>query len=56
MFNVHDTIKLYNIDASPPKYMVDTLALDPVNTVLDKLNANELLAETDILHLIDITN
>ena len=49
LFNVHDTVKLVELDEVPPKYVLDTLALGPNNSILDKFNSKEMLAELDIL-------
>ena len=49
LFNVHDTVKLIDLDETPPRYVLDTLALGPNNSILDKFNAKEMLAELDIL-------
>ena len=48
LFNVHDTVKLVELDEIPPKYVMDTLALGPNNSILDKFNKKEMLAELDI--------
>ena len=37
LFNLHDTVKLFELDVLPPKY-IDTLALDPKNPVLEKFD------------------
>ena len=36
LFDVHDTVKLCELDIHPPRYVIDTLALGPKNAVLDK--------------------
>ena len=40
---------MLNLDVNPPQYVLDTLALGPRNSVLDKFNKNMVLAELDIL-------
>ena len=49
LFDIHDTVKLYNLDVRPPQYVLDTLALGPKNAVLDSFKAKEVLAEIDAL-------
>ena len=49
MFDVHDTVRLHNINITPPRYVLDTLALGPKNAVLDQFNSFNLLAELDML-------
>ena len=49
LFNVHDTVKVHNLDITPPRYVMDTLALGPRNAVLDRFNHHDLLAELDLL-------
>ena len=31
LFDLHDTVKLFELDVFPPKYVLDTLALVPKN-------------------------
>ena len=40
---------LYNLDKNPPSYVLETLSLGPKNSVLDKLNSKDVLAELDEL-------
>ena len=49
LFNVQDTISLFELDIHPPKYVFDTLSMGPKNPILDKFNQKELLAEIDLL-------
>ena len=49
LFNVHDTGQVHNLDIVPPRYVMNTLALGPRNSVLDKFNRHEMLAELDML-------
>ncbi len=49
LFNTHDTVKLVELDEIPPKYVMDTLALGPNNSIMDKFNPKVMLAELDIL-------
>ena len=49
LFNVDDTIRLFEVDIHPPKYLLDTLSMGPKNPILDKFNQKELLAEMDLL-------
>ena len=38
LFNLHHTVKLFELNIVPPKYVLDTLALGPKNPVLEKVN------------------
>ena len=49
LFNLHDTVNLFEFDIVPPKYVLDTLALGPKNPVLEKFDRKTMLAETDLL-------
>ena len=49
LFNVHDTIRIFELDIRPPKYVLDTLSMRRKNPILDKFNQKELLAEIDLL-------
>ena len=49
LFNVHDTVKFVDVDQMPPQYVLDTLALGPNKSILDKFNSKEMLAELDLL-------
>ena len=55
LFNLHGTVKLFQLDIMPPKNLLDTLALGPKNPVLENLDQRVSLAETDVLlnHLQD---
>ena len=33
LFNLHDTVKLFELDIVTPKYVLDTLALGPKSSV-----------------------
>ena len=48
LFNLHDTVKLFELDIVPPKYVLNTLALVPKNPVLAKFDWKEMLAEIDL--------
>ena len=48
LFNLHDTVKLFELDIVPPKYVLNTLALVPKNPVLAKFDRKEMLAEIDL--------
>ena len=43
------TVKFVDVDQMPPQYVLDTLALGPNNSILDKFNSKEMLAELDML-------
>lgn len=47
LFNVKNTVRRYNIHKSPPKYVLDTLALVPRNSILTKFDQNDVQAELD---------
>ena len=49
LFDVHDTVRVHNLDVVPPRYVLDTLALGPRNPTLDQFNKNTVLAELDLL-------
>ena len=49
LFNVHDTVKLFELDIHPQKYVLETLSMGPKNSILDKFNQKELPAEIDLL-------
>ena len=49
LFNVKNTVMCYNLDRQPPKYVMETLALGPKNSVLDRFDQNDVLAELDEL-------
>ena len=55
LFNLHGTVKLFQLDIMPPKNLLDTLALGPKDPVLENLDQRVSLAETDVLlnHLQD---
>ena len=57
LLNIQDTVRLFDIDIIPPKYVIDTLALGPKNSVLTKFDQKESLAETDsLLHKLNTQN
>ena len=47
LFNVENTVICYNLNYQPPKYVFQTLALGPKNSILTKFDKNEVLAEVD---------
>ena len=49
LFNLHHTVKLFKLDIVPPKHILDTLALDPKNPVLEKSDWKAMLVEIDLL-------
>ena len=49
LYNLHNTVKLFELDVFPPKYVLDTLVLGPKNPVLEKLGQKVMLAEIDLL-------
>jgi len=48
LFDIHDTVKRLNIDVKPPQYVVDTLALGAKNSIRDRFNHYDMLAELDL--------
>ena len=57
LLNIQDTVRLFDIDIVPPKYVIDTLALGPKNSVLTKFDQKETLAEIDsLLHKLNTQN
>ena len=49
LFDVHDTVKICDDDISPPRYVIDTLALGPNNAILDKFDPKGTLSQIDAL-------
>ena len=49
LFNLHHTVKLFELDIVPPKHVLDTLALGPKNPVLEKSDWKAMLVEIDLL-------
>lgn len=49
LFNVQNTVIAYNLDSSPPKYVMETLSLGPKNAVIEKFDPKDIYAELDIL-------
>ena len=47
LFTVNNTVICYELDSRPPKYVLDTLALGPKNSILDRFDQNTVLAELD---------
>ena len=48
-FNVENTVICYNLNYQPPKYVFETLAVSPRNSILTKFDKSEMLAEVDKL-------
>ena len=49
LFNLQNTVKFYEINLQPPRYVIETLALGPKNPVLDQFDKKCMLADIDIL-------
>ena len=49
LFDVQNTVKLHNLDVTPPKYVMDTLALGPRSAVISQFSQQEVLAELDLM-------
>lgn len=47
LFNVKNTVILHELDEEPPRYVIDTLSLGPKNSVLERFNPHDILAEID---------
>ena len=47
LFNVRNSVMLHNLDEVPPKFVMDTLSLGPKNSVLDRFDPKDILAELD---------
>ncbi|XP_066920782.1 uncharacterized protein [Clytia hemisphaerica] len=47
LFNVKNTVLCYQLDSTPPKYVLETLSLGPKNSILDRFDQNDILAELD---------
>ena len=51
LFNVSNTVVVCGLKTSPPKYVMETLALGPKNAILDRFDPKDILAEIDgLLH------
>ena len=51
LFNVTNTVIAHNLDAPPPKYVMETLSLGPKNAVIEKFDPKDVFAELDnLLH------
>ena len=49
LFQLHDTVRLLDVDVPVPKYVLDTLSMGPKNSVLTKFDPKCFLAEMDVL-------
>ena len=49
LFDVHNTVICHELEEEPPKYVLETLALGPKNSVLEKFDQKGVLAELDKL-------
>ena len=47
LFSVKNTVKLCDLEETPPKYVLDTLCLGPKNSILNKFEAKDILMELD---------
>ena len=47
LFRVENTVKLCDVEETPPKYVLETLSLGPKNSVLDKFDPKDILTELD---------
>ena len=47
LFNVKNTVTLFQLDKTPPKYVLETLSLSPKISVLDKFEPEDILMELD---------
>ena len=49
LFNVKNTVICYQLESTPPKYVLKTLSLGPKNSILDRFDQNDILSELDDL-------
>ena len=47
MFSVSNTVRLFELDKTPPTYVMETLSLGPRNPVIERFNPNDVLVELD---------
>ena len=47
LFNVSNTVRLFELDKTPPTYVIETLSLGPRNPVIERFNPNDVLVELD---------
>ena len=47
LFNVTNTVKLYDVSINIPDYVMQTLAMGPRNPIMDVFDENEVLVELD---------
>ena len=47
LFSVESKVMLHNLDAEPPRYVIEILALGPKNTMSEKFKPHGVLAELD---------
>ena len=47
LFTVKNTVRLCNLEHTPPQYVLDTLSLGPKNSVLNKFEQKDILMELD---------
>ena len=48
LFNVKNTIIMFDLENTPPKYVLETLSLGPKNAVLNKFEPNDVLTQLDL--------
>ena len=49
LFNVQNTVMCYELDETPPQFVIDTLSLGPRSSIMVKFDQSRLLAEVDSL-------
>eukprot|EP00111_Clytia_hemisphaerica_P023398 TCONS_00068918-protein len=49
LFQLHNTVRLLDVEVPVPKYVLDTLSMGPKNSVLTKFDSKGFLAEMDLL-------
>ena len=47
LFSVSNTVRLFELDKTPPTYVMETLSLGPRNPVIERFNPNDVLVELD---------
>ena len=49
LFSVDNTVRLLELDRTPPTYVMETLSLGLKNAIIDKFQPKDILAELDVL-------
>ena len=46
LFNVSNTVKMFQLDRTPPSFVLDTLAMGPRNPVSDRFDPKDVFGGT----------